>query len=171
MTAPPSSLHQLAERMGIIREYIDQTGTERRVTSDDTRVALLAAMGVDASSNAAATRELDRMDTLARERMLDPVLVVRADATERHLARVRVPGGRAGDRVEWRTELLLEGGDSRTDAGTAIASRDHVDLPVDGNMEPGYHRLRVSVSVGGEGRQAEQSLIVTPFRCPDPAES
>ncbi|MDQ6886116.1 MAG: 4-alpha-glucanotransferase [Gemmatimonadota bacterium] len=166
MTASP--LRQLAERMGIIREYLDQTGTELRETSDDTRIALLAAMGLDASSDAAASRELDQLETLERERMLEPVRVVRADSGDRHLARVHVPGGSA--RVEWRTELLLEGGDTRTDAGTAIASRDHADLPIAAPLLPGYHRLRVSLSAGGEARQAEQSLIITPFRCPDPAE-
>ena len=39
-----SALRTLADRLGILSEYVDQTGRETRVTSDETRVAILAAM-------------------------------------------------------------------------------------------------------------------------------
>src|SRR5215212_7480407 len=42
-----SALRRLAERVGILSEYLDQTGRETRHTSDDTRRALLAAMRVE----------------------------------------------------------------------------------------------------------------------------
>ena len=40
---PPSPLRELADYMHIVPEYVDQTGSEVRVTSDDTRRALLSA--------------------------------------------------------------------------------------------------------------------------------
>jgi len=48
--------------VGIVAEYVDQTGKERRVTSDETRVALLAAMGIDAPDDEAARRALEGID-------------------------------------------------------------------------------------------------------------
>ena len=45
-----SRLRLLAERLGIISEYLDQTGRQVRRTSDATREMLLAVMGFDAPS-------------------------------------------------------------------------------------------------------------------------
>jgi hypothetical protein len=48
----------LADALGIVPKYLDQTGTEWREASTESRVALLAAMGIDASSAAAAESAL-----------------------------------------------------------------------------------------------------------------
>src|ERR671914_585483 len=53
-----SAVRALADHLGIIAEYVDQTGREKRATSDRTRVALLAAMRFDASSERAAADAL-----------------------------------------------------------------------------------------------------------------
>ena len=47
------ALRRLADRLGIVPEYVDQSGSERRTTSDATRVALLRAMGYEAASEPA----------------------------------------------------------------------------------------------------------------------
>ena len=49
-----SALERLADAVGIVPTYLDQTGTEWRETTAESRVALLAAMGIDASSEVAA---------------------------------------------------------------------------------------------------------------------
>jgi len=41
-------LTRLGDELGIVPVYLDQTGKERRYTTDATRVAILGAMGIDA---------------------------------------------------------------------------------------------------------------------------
>jgi hypothetical protein len=55
------ALRVVADRVGIMAEYVDQTGKERRATSDRTRVALLAAMGYEASSEEGAKKTLSAL--------------------------------------------------------------------------------------------------------------
>src|SRR3979490_3080346 len=65
------ALRALAERLGIQSSYVDQTGESLRLTSDATREQLLAAMGYDASTEAAAStalRALRRIDSPASTR-------------------------------------------------------------------------------------------------------
>ena len=52
------ALRALAEQLGIQSSYVDQTGESLRLTSDATREQLLAAMGYDASTEAAARKVL-----------------------------------------------------------------------------------------------------------------
>lgn len=61
-----SPLRQLARRMGILDGYRDQGGTQRR-TTDGTRVALLAAMGIDAATPGRAREALAEARRAARE--------------------------------------------------------------------------------------------------------
>jgi 4-alpha-glucanotransferase len=75
-----SALRTLADRVGILPEYADQTGRETRVTSDETRVAILAAMGFDASTQARAASELETLDARALARSLAPVRVIVHDS-------------------------------------------------------------------------------------------
>ena len=71
-----SALRSLANRLGILPEYLDQTGRETRVTSDDTRVAILAAMGFDASTESRAASALELLHARDLARTLPPVRVI-----------------------------------------------------------------------------------------------
>src|SRR5258705_13864316 len=82
------ALHALAERLGIQSSYVDQTGESLRLTSDATREQLLAAMGYDASTEAAAVKVLRALRRAERRRLIEPVRVVRQ--LSRSLARVHV---------------------------------------------------------------------------------
>lgn len=73
---PASALHTLADRLGILPEYVDQTGRETRVTEDVTRVAIIAAMGFDASTEERAAAALALLDARAAARTLAPVRVI-----------------------------------------------------------------------------------------------
>ncbi len=88
--SPSPVLRSLADRVGIVPEYIDQSGRERRTTSDATRIDLLAAMGIDASTEGAARESAARLDAEIRTRCVDPVHVVRGPANVPHSVRARI---------------------------------------------------------------------------------
>ena len=77
---PDSALRRLADRLGILPEYVDQTGRETRVTSDETRVAIIAAMGFDASTEARAAAALELLEARDLARALRPVRVIVHDS-------------------------------------------------------------------------------------------
>jgi hypothetical protein len=87
-------LRRLAEVVGIMPEYIGQTG-ERHYTSDETRRALLAALGLDASSEEAARESLERIDDEEARELIPPVRVVRLGSSALRAIDVRLP--RAAD--------------------------------------------------------------------------
>jgi 4-alpha-glucanotransferase len=124
---------------GITDRYHDAQGTEH-VTSDKTRAALLAAMGV--AADGAAARPDDAVRGGDRARADD---AVRGGDREDGAVRVLTPGG---DRaLAAPVELALEDGSSRT-ADAALPA----DLPL------GYHRARAR-----DGR--ESLLVVAPSAC------
>lgn len=169
-TAAGPALRALADRVGIIPEYRDQTGREMRTTSDETRVALLAAMGIDGSTEERAQQALDRIADEERAELLEPVRVVplRDDTGSIEVA-MRV-GGASGP-VEWTLELREEGGGVHRAGGRTTPDGDgrlRVALPA--RPELGYHQLRATTRTGEGERSAEQSLIVVPPACPSPEE-
>ena len=150
-----SALRALARHLGILSSYLDVDG-RRHTTSDDTRVAIMHAMGVDAGDDAAARVELDRRAAEQRARLLDPVAVLTAG--EPWALPVRSRG-----RGEWHATLALEDGTVHALQGTASARRGSIALP--GTLPMGYHELRLSVRDAGGVREANQTLIVAPPRC------
>ena len=178
-------LRALADHAGIIAEYRDQTGRETRATSDETRVALLAAMGIDASTDEGAQRALDEMTGHERGDLLEPVRVLALPDGAGHLDVALGTGSLRNAPVEWSLELREEGGRVHEASGRAEAGEDgrvHVPLPV--RPELGYHQLRATIRPADQSsdhssdhssdgasesdRTAEQSLIVVPPSCPAP---
>lgn len=159
-------LAALAERLGIVAEYVDMTGKERRRTSDATRELLLAAMGVDATSEESAARTLAEMDERESARPLAPARVVE----QGRLAEGFALAGAARGGSAWSVEVLLEDGATRRLEGkTRGGARGNVvALPAD--LPLGYHTLRLTTRDAGGERSAEQRLIVVPARCPRPEE-
>ena len=165
-TAPAgATLRALADRVGIIAEYRDQTGRETRTTSDETRVALLAAMGIDASSEDRAQRALDEMTERERDELLEPVRVlVLPDGVQGIDVAL---GGAGSSAIEWSLELREEGGKVHQANGRAVPGADgHVHVTIPARPETGYHQLRATIRASGGERTAEQSLIVVPPSCP-----
>jgi 4-alpha-glucanotransferase len=161
-----SALRRLADAVGVVPKYLDQTGTEWREASDESRVALLAAMGIDASSERAAEDALRALRNEERRELVAPVRVIEsADETAtRHVpARLAsVPNGGA----RWRLEVTLESGETLTSDGNWPGTgRAELPIPWTGDPPLGYHRLRLVVNSRGRERSDEQSLIIVPSRC------
>ena len=161
-------LHQLARRLGILDEYVDQTGRETRYTTDDTRRALLAAMGIDASTDAAAADAFDALRAEARREHIDRVRVVTQSDLVRDRLAVRPPASRTRD-GRWQMELQLETGSTIQREGQWTGGRGFT-IAVPDEVPPGYHTVRLALHAGRREWRDEQTLIVAPPRCVSPAD-
>ncbi|RRD48491.1 4-alpha-glucanotransferase [Arachnia propionica] len=159
MTTLSSDLQQLAERVGIAREFWDWKGNHTLIAAD-TIVAVLAAMGIDASSDDACRAALAALDDEAWLRVLPPCTVVEEGVEV--VVDVHVP---AGTGVEVR--LVTEGG--RVHPGWQIdnwvpdrevrgAWRGEASFSFGADLPLGYHRLEAE-SVEGH---FEASVVVAP---------
>ena len=163
MAARPR-LRALATRIGILPGYVDARGT-RRTTSDATREALVAALGHDGATEAAAARALAALDAEAAARPLAATRVA-GPAAARTVA-VAVPAAlRGGGRLGWTVDLRDEAGRRTTARGRLAADRASAALRLPVTPGLGYHRLRLRLDgAGGENVAADQTLIVVPRRC------
>jgi len=166
-----SAQRRLADAVGIVPKYLDQTGTEWRETSAESRVALLAAMGIDASNEAAADAALRAIRTAERRELVPCARVVEMtdDSGTRHVP-VRLASPPNGP-ARWTLELTLETGETRRAEGEwPDGLRAELPIPWPDYPQLGYHHLHLTMSVRQRERVAEQALIVTPSRCVMPRE-
>jgi 4-alpha-glucanotransferase len=162
------NLVALATACGVATEYWDWRG-EYVAVPESTVVAVLEALGWEASSSAAAGRSLARLEADRWRRMLPPVVTMRQEAPApttvpvhvAHGAEVEVwidleEGGRAELRQvdRWVEPTTVDG---------ELIGEATFELPAD--LPLGYHRL---CARSGE-RSATGSLIVTPGHLDLPA--
>ncbi|GAC1516833.1 MAG: 4-alpha-glucanotransferase [Gemmatimonadaceae bacterium] len=166
-----SALHTLAARCGIVPDYVDQSGKERRVTSDEARIALLEVMGMDASTEQRAREALAALDEEERRELLPPVRVIEAGRASAATSLV-LPRHVAGA-GEW--ELTLEEEEGIVHRKTGELARRHrattrpsgFAIPLPADTPPGYHTLRLAIDTPVGAHEAEQRVIVVPSSCPD----
>jgi 4-alpha-glucanotransferase len=154
-------LRALADRVGIIPEYTEQTGRYVRRTTDATREIVLSIMGIDAPTEAAARGGLAELDHEDRKEILAPVRVVRRDDPRARRVKVQLPEGVRAASI--RATLTEETG--RTHQARVQGST--IELPA---LPYGYHALECRVSVAGREWNATQSFIVVPSNCTSPRE-
>jgi 4-alpha-glucanotransferase len=160
-----AALHRLAARVGILPEYLDQTGTEVRRTSDDTRVAFLRAMGFEATSASGIRHALEALDAREQSQIVPPVRVCVRERWEPAGAYLRLPDA-AGGTASWQATLRLETGERRALEGTVeLDAAGAGRIPLGRRLPDGYHTLEVRATARGLERDGEQSLIVAPRRC------
>ena len=158
-------LGALADLMGVLPAYVGLDGLQHP-TSDATRIALLAAMGVDASTEAAAAGALGEQRNIARESPLRPVRVVSQSATRRLAVMERWPGTSGNELTDWEVEIIEEAGGRNRATGRARPGANGVSVRFAHPLPLGYHTLHVTARTrGGRRFQGTQSLIVTPGRC------
>ncbi|WP_370509658.1 4-alpha-glucanotransferase [Mycobacterium sp. SA01] len=158
MTA--SSLAELAHRFGVATEYYDWTGRSVPV-EEDTLVAVLAALGVEARTEEGRAAALSADDTRYWSRSLPPTVVGRADSETSFWAHVT-----HGDPAHvW---VRLEDGTVRTgvrqadnftpphDLDGRLVGEATFVLPAD--LPLGYH----SVHLSSGGQEFSTPLIITP---------
>ena len=163
--ASSSTLRALADRAGIIPEYVDQSGKQTRRTSDETRVRLLHVLGIDASTEESALEALERLEQEDRK-PIHPVRVVPLSRA-RALA-ISLPRQRGGN-SEWALRIEREGGQTSTDQGSTTGN--FCDIPLGGAELPlGYHKIQLKVRGGAGDYDLEQLLIIVPDQCPTPKE-
>lgn len=165
--AAPSPLARLAAAVGIVPEYVDQTGRERRVTTDDTRRAILTALGFDVSTDDAARDALATLRAEARNELIAPVCVVEREDPRARVLAVQLPAGRQLS-GPWRLRVGAETGEEFVTEGPWRGSGTlELTLPP---LEIGYHDVQLELNAGGRRWNATQKLIVVPSRCVTPAE-
>ncbi|MEO8620037.1 MAG: 4-alpha-glucanotransferase [bacterium] len=161
-------LRKLADRMGIVDAYLDQSGGEMRQTSDATREKLLAAMGYDASTERAARNVLRALRRVKRGQWISPVRVARQQGKSLARVVVRVPRMDVHE-VSWRLALTTEEGIRSEWWGVTHGGDSHrttLTLPV---VPPlGYHTLSILFRAGDTQYEGSQRLIVVPSRCTPP---
>jgi 4-alpha-glucanotransferase len=161
-----SPLRSLADRVGILPEYVDQTGAETRVTSDRTRIEILRRMGIEAGSHERASAALDDLERLHRERLLAPVRVARAREAGAGGVVIGIPPEESTE-IEWSLLLVTEAGEQFEAAGRGRTDADGaLRLPLPHVPPEGYHRVAVEAGAGHRHWSSEQSLIVVPDRAP-----
>lgn len=157
-------MRELADRLGIIPEYLDQTGRQVRRTADFTREVLLSIMGFDAPTENAALGWLDELDHEERETIIAPVRVVERDDRTTNKVRVQLPSGVATADVDvtleeetghvWRVQQ-------------AVRRSAMLELPT--RAAYGYHKITARVRAPQGEWHAEQALIIVPSSCVTPA--
>jgi 4-alpha-glucanotransferase len=161
----PSALHALAAHVGIVPEYFDIDGRVQRA-SDDSRRAILTALGFDVSSPAAEREALETILTEERRELVAPVRVVRQSSSTASILEVGLPP-RATGVGSWRLELVLEDGDTHVTEG-AYAGTSALSLALPAAPQLGYHRLKVGLKADSGEWHDEQTLIIVPDRCCSP---
>jgi 4-alpha-glucanotransferase len=153
------ALRALARRLGIADAYFEIGGTER-LTSDATRVALLAGMGFAASNETDATRAIAALDASREAALLEPVLVWREFEGRAPLVPLAlVPPLRA---LDWEIEAHLEDGRVLRGEGRFDAGAEAFACPLPEPPPPGHHDLVVRVAGGGLAREGRQRLVMAP---------
>jgi 4-alpha-glucanotransferase len=160
-----TSLDTLAREFGIQDSALDARGKEL-VTSSETKLAMLAAMGVDASNESSALAALTALEDAERISTLPPVIVVYADAQPIQIPIVKPQGTGV---IHWL--LTLEDGTKRY-GESQFQDLEQLErwerddqvfekraLIIAGEVPWGYHRFRLA------SEPMEVSVIVTPGKC------
>ncbi len=146
--APSAALVELAHAHGVATEYRDWRG-EHVTVAGSTIVAVLAALGVAAGTEAEVEASRAQLERRSGGRVLPPVVVLPAGTG----TRLTVDGARGGSLT---ARVLLEDGSARR--VDQLNGEAAFELPAD--LPLGWHTLEARV----DGQVCTMPLVVTPSR-------
>ncbi len=152
-------LSELAAAFGIATEFWDWKGRLTEVT-DETVIAILAGMDVDASDPERAREALAAHRLRPWTRLLQPFLVLEQGTSRR--VQVHLPEGqwvRLAVRLEeggWQDVPQVADDEPPRMVDGVLTGQASFELP--GDLPLGYHRLQATTGAG----QAESTLVVSP---------
>lgn len=150
-----------------MRSYVDMSG-HTVSTRDDTREALLSALGFDVSTEVGVQRELERREAVRRVHVVDTVAVVAANDRKAMRLEVRLPGEAERLSPEYELTVRLESGEEIVSEAAAETRRGStVWLTLPERLETGYHDIELRITAVGGEYVTRQRRIVHPGRCRD----
>jgi 4-alpha-glucanotransferase len=171
-----SLLARLAKRAGIVADYHDIAGN-LHLTSDDTRRAILTAMGITVDSTASLTQALREWDEAPWQRPCDPVQILRDGETGLSLScYLALEDGKEGSvTLEWQVRDEANAVVQEGQVGPGLSAvevrflngRRHVRVEISAprGLSLGYY----SLTVRAEGLVGEvvgtMRVIVAPRQC------
>ena len=151
-------LIQLAKASGLATSFFDQLGTYTEI-SDEALVAVLAALGVDASTPEAIKKSTIKLHEESASRLIAPTIV--ATVGQPTAIEVHCPAD-----AETNVSIALEDGTAY--AGDLEVLPDlnsgQATLTIPGDLPMGYHTLTLEAG----GRNATATIINAPSRIPVP---
>ena len=177
-------LARLAERAGIATDYYDIAGT-LHLTSDDTKRAILTAMGFAIDSTASLIQTLQEWDDAPWQCPCDPVRILRdGEAGSPLSCYLLLEDGKEGSlTVEWqiRDEANAVVQEGRAGPGLTAAEvrflkgqrHVRVEIPDPHGLSLGYYTVTIRAESLVGGVEGSMRLIVAPRQCyiPPPLEA
>jgi 4-alpha-glucanotransferase len=177
-------LARLAERAGIATDYYDIAGT-LHFTSDDTKRAILNAMGFAIDTTASLIQTLQEWDDAPWQRPCDPVRILRdGEAGDPLSCYLLLEDGKEGSlTVEWqlRDEANAVVQEGRAGPGLTAAEVRYikeqrhvrVEVPAPHGLSRGYYTMTIRAESLVGDVEGSMRLIVAPRQCyiPPPLEA
>jgi 4-alpha-glucanotransferase len=172
-------LAKLAERAGVATDYYDIAGNHH-FTSDDTRRAILTAMGFMVDSPASLSQALQEWDEAPWRRPCDPVRILRAGETNASLScYLAIEDGKEGSVVvEWQicdeTNNVVQEGQAGPGFSAVevrfLKDQRHVriEIPAPHDLSLGYYNLTMWADGLVGGMAGTMRVIVAPHQCYGP---
>lgn len=169
-------LAELAERAGIAADYHDIAGNLHR-TSDDTRRAILTAMGFAVDSAASLTQALQEWEEAPWQRPCDPVRILRDGETGAPLSCYLTldEGQEESVEMEWQIHDEANAVAQEGQAGPGLSAAEvrflkgqrhvRIEIPAPQGLSLGYYNLTVQAKGLVGGSVGSMRVIVAPRQC------
>ena len=169
-------LAELAERAGIAADYHDIAGNLHR-TSDDSRRAILTAMGFAVDSAASLTQALQEWEEAPWQRPCDPVRILRDGETGAPLSCYLTldEGQEESVEMEWQIHNEANAVAQEGQAGPGLSAAEvrflkgqrhvRIEIPAPQGLSLGYYNLTVQAKGLVGGSVGSMRVIVAPRQC------